>query len=144
MTLSRERFETLAEAYGGDLRRWPAQDREAAMALRATDPDFASTVLVRADGLDALLDGWRPLAVGAGLHARVLAEAPRPRRQGFVGWLWGAGLGAGLAAACAAGVATGAQISEATRGPPAAEMVAAALTGYDTVAADTETTEGAV
>jgi len=145
MSLTRERFEALAQAHGGDLRRWPAAEREAAAALCAADPDFTGAMLAQAAALDAALDDWRPLAVGAGLRARVFAEAPRERRrQGVGGWLLRAGLGASLAAACAAGVATGAQISDAARGPPVVDAMATALTGYDGVGAESETTEGAV
>jgi hypothetical protein len=109
--MSRARFEELAEAYGGDVSRWPAEAREAAAALMAAEPGFTGEALARAGALDAALDGWRPAPVSAALTDRVLAAAPRPRRRWPV-WLSPAALGAGLAAACAAGVVAGVQISE--------------------------------
>src|SRR5690606_1457714 len=54
-TMTRERFENLADAYGGDLRRWPEAEREAGRALAAADPR-AAALLLEADAVDALLD----------------------------------------------------------------------------------------
>jgi hypothetical protein len=109
--MSRARFEELAEAYGGDVSRWPAEAREAAAALMAAEPGFTGEALARAGALDAALDGWRPAPASAALTERILAAAPGPRRHWPV-WLSPAALGAGLAAACAAGVVAGVQISE--------------------------------
>ncbi|MFD1191920.1 hypothetical protein ACFQ27_15115, partial [Phenylobacterium conjunctum] len=55
-----ERFEELAEAYGGETARWPQAEREAAAALMAGRPDFAQAALAWADALDEVLDAWRP------------------------------------------------------------------------------------
>lgn len=135
MTMTRERFQALADAYGGDVSRWPADVRDAALARLTADPEHARGVLARAGDMDALLDGWAPQPVGADLRDRILASAPRPRRTGgFAAWLGRAGLGAGLAAACVAGVVVGARLTESVRGPAAADDVAAALVGYEGVA----------
>lgn len=112
MTMTYERFETLADAYGGDLRRWPEAEREAARALRDADPR-AAVLLAEADGLDALLDAApRPVAshvlreaviasaAGAGLGAGLRS---RRRGPGPLAWL----SGAGWAAAACAGVVFG-------------------------------------
>jgi hypothetical protein len=106
-----DRFETLAEAWGGDVARWPAAERDAAAALMAEQPQWAAQVLTRAADLDAVLDGFAaPLATGR-LAERIAAGAPKPRDARGLGWLIPAGMGAGLAAACAAGVLVGAQLS---------------------------------
>lgn len=53
-----ERFAVLAEAYGGDVARWPASDRDAAALIMATDPAACEAVLAAARILDAHLDAW--------------------------------------------------------------------------------------
>ena len=103
-----ERFEYLADAYGGDLRRWPEVEREAGRALLESDPR-AAVLLREADGLDALLDAApRPVATHA-LREQVIASAAgaglkaRRRGPGPLAWL----SGAGWAAAACAGVVFG-------------------------------------
>lgn len=107
-----ERFEALAEAYGGDVARWPLTDREAAAEWMAIEPRRAGAILGRAGDLDAALAAFAPPHASADLADRIVARAPRPRPR-WVGWLWPAGMGAGLAAACVAGVLAGAQLAEA-------------------------------
>ena len=105
-TMTRERFEYLADAYGGDLRRWPETEREAARALAATDLQ-AATLLREADGLDALLDAAPRVVASHALRERVIAAAAgaglgrRRRGLGVMAWLSGAGW---AAAACAGAV----------------------------------------
>lgn len=112
-----ERFDALAEMYGGDVTRWPVSDREAAAAFMAADPVGAQAALSRAADLDALLNAVAPPHGALGLAERIAAGAPRARR----GWSWllPAGMGAGLAAACAAGVVAGVHLSAAQ--PPASD-----------------------
>lgn len=107
--MTRQRFEDLADAYGGDLRRWPEGEREAGRALAAADPD-AAALLREADRLDALLDAAPRLAASHALREQVIAAAAGAglgrRRRGAIGvltWL----SGAGWAAAACAGVAFG-------------------------------------
>ena len=102
-----ERFEHLADAYGGDLRRWPEAEREAARDLMAADPR-AAVLLREADGLDALLDAAPRVAASHALRERVIAAAVgaglgRRRRAGIgvMAWLSGAGW---AAAACTGAV----------------------------------------
>lgn len=105
-----ERFETLAEAFGGDVGRWPTAERAAASQLIADDPAWTGRVLARADALDAMLaSAASPIASGA-LVERIMAGAPRARPR-WPAWLAPAGLGVGLAAACAAGVMLGVQLA---------------------------------
>ena len=124
-----ERFETLAEAHGGDVARWPAAEREAAAALMIAQPDLALGMLARAATLDVALDAWAPMAVTHDLRERVIAAAPAARRRSpLAAWFWGAGLGAGLAAACAAGLAVGVALYDVSQPD---EAVSAVLAGYD-------------
>lgn len=117
--MNTERFEILAEAFGGDVARWPPDTREAAAALMAADPAWAGAVLARASALDdALLELGAPQA-SAALVDRIVAGAPKPHpARRWIGWLLPAGMGAGLAAACAAGVMIGSQLSAPAAGPP--------------------------
>lgn len=108
MTMTYERFETLADAYGGDLRRWPEAEREAGRALLDSDPR-AAVLLRDADGLDALLDAAPRPAPSHALREAVIASAAgaglkaRRRGPGPLAWL----SGAGWAAAACAGVVFG-------------------------------------
>lgn len=110
-----KRFETLAEAYGGDVARWPEADREAAATVMAAEPAWAETILARAGDLDAALATYASPPVPAGLADRIAAAAPlvpaRPAPPRWMAWLLPVGMGAGLAAACAAGVVMGAVLS---------------------------------
>lgn len=126
--MTRERFEALAEAYGGDISRWPPAEREVAALLMAAEPAFARAVLARAEELDVALDAWRPAPAGHALRDRIIAGAPRARPQGLRAWAWTAGLGAALASACVAGLAVGVAISDQVSAASAsAEAVSAAL-----------------
>lgn len=106
-----ERFQQLAEAYGADLRRWPASDRAAAEALRAAHPVRIERLLFEAAKTDGVLDTSRNPAVSMALRDRVIASATAaglsPKRArwiaGRLAWL----SGAGWAAAACAGVIAG-------------------------------------
>ncbi len=106
MTL--ERFAVLAGAYGGDLRRWPAVEREAARTVLRTLPT-AQTVLAEAARLDRALSGWRvpepPAALSACIAAAVTSRAARVQRMR----LWFSSLCAAATLAC--GVAAGAGLA---------------------------------
>jgi len=115
-----ERFETLAEAYGGDVARWPDAEREAAAERMAADPAWATGILTRAGALDAALEGYAAPRGSVGLADRIAAGAPKVRAR-WVGWLLPAGMGVGLATACAAGVIAGAQLHGASSSPGASD-----------------------
>lgn len=102
---ARGRFAALAEAYGADLRRWPAAERATAEALAAGDP-AASAVLGRERRLDAWLDAYSIRAPSPALVGRVLAAAPQPALLWSRARLWWSGLG--LAGVGLAGALTGA------------------------------------
>lgn len=119
------RFEALAEAYGADLRRWPAAERDAADALMAAQPQAARALLSAAEGLDDLLAASRPPAPSQALRQAILAAAPKPRRArnplGF--WL----SGAGFATAAVAGMLVGASALTAITAEDRADQVLAEI-----------------
>ncbi|MFN6981374.1 MAG: hypothetical protein ACK4NU_05540 [Brevundimonas sp.] len=101
-----DRLHALAEAYGADLRRWPASERAFAESLIAADPSL-KTVLAQAAALDALLDASPAPTPSADLTARLLAAAPKARVRRFHLDRIAFYLGAGWAAAACAGVVAG-------------------------------------
>ena len=141
-TMTRERFEHLADAYGGDLRRWPQSEREAARALAATDLQ-AAALLRDADGLDALLDAAPRVVASHALREQVIAAAAsaglgRRRREGFgvMAWLSGAGWAAAACAGAVFGVVLTGQMTADIRADTV--LYQASLTGAD----DTEVLGG--
>lgn len=72
MTL--DAFEALAEAYGGDIARWPAAAQTAARALAAAD-SRAERALSEAAALDAIIAADSAPQVSAALTSRVLEDA---------------------------------------------------------------------
>jgi hypothetical protein len=100
-----ERFAALAEAYGGDLDRWPADAQAAARLRLASDPG-AHAVLAEAAGLDALLSADVVAPPSAELQRRILTAAAQPRPPTGLLGRWMSVLGA--AGAMAAGAAMGA------------------------------------
>jgi anti-sigma factor RsiW len=109
MTL--ERLNDLADAWGGDLRRWPEADRRVAERLLASDP-AARAVLDAAAAFDGLLSTSPQPRASTPLRDRVIAAAsraglkPRPARRFWLDRLVLAS-GAGWAAAACAGVVAG-------------------------------------
>lgn len=127
-----ERFQLLAEAYGGAIARWPAETQDDAYAFLAAAPDQADAVLAEARACDALMDQAVSHAPSAVLRDRIIALAPaaRPARSRIWRWMTGAGVGVGLAAATAAGVLAGVNFSLA--GAHVGEDEALLTTLYDT------------
>ena len=107
MTL--ERFEDLAETYGGEIARWPEGEREAARALLATNPARLSPVLAEAAQLDRLLDLAPAQRPDAALLGRLIAAAPQPAGAARR-WIAGLGAALGLSAAAFAGVLAGVSV----------------------------------
>ena len=126
--MNRERFEALAQAYGGDVDRWPAQAAAQARVLVQAEPGLTA-VLNEADAIDLLLDASPAPTFSGVLRERVIGAAPRLRSawQSTTRWL----SGAGLAAACAAGVLLGVNMSDRLVGDPSAEALATASTSFD-------------
>ncbi|PHY22923.1 hypothetical protein [Caulobacter sp. BP25] len=104
--MSLERFEDLAEIYGGDIARWPEGEREVARALLAAQAERLAPVLAAAAQLDRLLDLAPAQSPSAALMGRLISAAPQavaPARR----WIAGLSAALGLSAAAVAGVATG-------------------------------------
>ncbi|TIN68681.1 MAG: hypothetical protein E5Y30_22530 [Mesorhizobium sp.] len=96
------RFAALAQAYGGDLRRWPEAERMAGTVFAASGAGKA--ILRQAGTLDALLDSYRVDAPDKALHGSILQAAGRHLVQRRRQWFWWLGLGLagiGLAGAVA-------------------------------------------
>jgi hypothetical protein len=102
------RFKALAEAYGGDVLRWPEADQASARAFQAAHPERAEAVLSEAQALDELLVAAGPVEPAQALEAAILARmaqfsadaAPAPRWAGLAaGLALTFGLGAGWFAA---------------------------------------------
>ena len=137
MTMTADRLNQLAEAYGADWRRWPEHERAAARALLEADPLAADRLLFAARQIDAALDASPTAAVSAALRDRVLASALAagltPQRAGRalgrLAWLFGAG----WAAAACAGVVAGANLTLHLTADEQADAVLyqAALSGVD-------------
>lgn len=142
MTL--ERLRMLADAYGGDLARWPQAEQALARELVRADT-AAAAVLAEACALDDLLNASPRPAVSMALRDAVLAEATTVRgRAGssrrFPMWrspLWrnpfALASGAGWAAAACAGVVAGTTLTMHMTANIQADAVLyqATLTGVD-------------
>jgi hypothetical protein len=116
-----ERFEELAQTYGGEIARWPEGEREAARALLAENAAQLSLVLADAAQLDRLLD---------------LAPAQRPDAA-LLGRLIAAGCGAalGLSAAAFAGIAVGVAVGRPQAAAPVVVAEQPVVTAVDTSSA---------
>ncbi|OLP57030.1 hypothetical protein BJF92_21215 [Rhizobium rhizosphaerae] len=108
--LSEARFRALAQAYGGEIARWPGavQAQARAMAERAE----LSAVLAEARAVDAALDRFALAPPAPALAARILRETGRGHalrlaiRRALIGaGLLGVGLAGGLAGAAAVMIA---------------------------------------
>ncbi len=121
--VSLERFEALANAFGGDVVRWPIGERAGAMATMAARPGETARLLETARTFDAILsaasiEAPSPTLLGAIIRNATIRPAPSPLWR----WLIGLGVAAGLAGAAAAGIAAGlviAPVSVAPRPQPA-------------------------
>lgn len=129
--MSLERFEDLAEIYGGDIARWPEGERETARALLAAQAERLAPVLAAAAQLDRLLDLAPAQSPSAALMGRLISAAPQPAGGGR---RWVAGLSAalGLSAAAFAGVFVGVAVE---RSPQAEAPVTVAVAAEPVVTA---------
>jgi len=128
MAMTAKRFVELAEAFGGDIRRWPVETRGPAFAWLEAHPEQRQ-VLLDAAMLDAVLNASAP-ALGSGvLREKFLASAPRARPAVRRASAWVSG--AGLAAACVAGVMLGAQISPALIPDAGIDVISDTASAFD-------------
>jgi len=111
--MNEDRFRQLADAYGGDVRRWPAAVRGEAMAFAAAHADYAGRLLESARRLDEALDAFA-VEPSAALRKKAIDLAPSGRAAARTWrWIMGLCLGLGLAASAAAGVAAGVTLAPA-------------------------------
>lgn len=128
MIMSEERFEALADIYGGEIARWPEGERECARALLAAHPDRLEPVLDAAAHLDRLLDLAPAQAPSAALLGRLIAAAPAaPSATGR--WIASLSAALGLSIAAFAGVLVGVAVGQR---PSPAYLPAAAVQGSAT------------
>jgi|OM-RGC.v1.025546906 hypothetical protein len=73
------RFKTLAEAYGGDIARWPDADQASARAFQAAHPERAEAVLHDALVLDRALAGAGPVDTPSCLEGAILAQTAQEK-----------------------------------------------------------------
>jgi hypothetical protein len=72
--LALDRFQELADAYGGVVARWPESYRDAAFRFAATPAGVA--ILERASELDTRLDEWKLPSPSADLSSRIATRGP--------------------------------------------------------------------
>lgn len=138
--MNADRMRELAEAWGGDLRRWPAADREAAQTFALLQPEVAERALFEARQLDAVLDAVPSVQVSIALRDRVIASAGAAGLMARAAWpglrrlLWIGG--AGWAAAACAGVVFGMTLTSDLERQVQLDMVLeqASVGGLDDVA----------
>ena len=109
LPMTKDRVLALVDAYGGDPARWPAAEREAAVALLSGDRDLARAA-DEARRLDVTLDTLPMPRPNPSLRV-ALKEIPERRGSLFeliAGWFGVWQPAAGLAAAAVLGIAIGA------------------------------------
>lgn len=107
-TITKARVLALVDAYGGDPARWPAQEREAAVALLSGDRELARAADA-ARRLDLMLDSLPVPQPSPALRVALkeIPERGNPLLEMIAGWfgLWRPA--AGLAAAAVLGIVIG-------------------------------------
>lgn len=132
--MSFERFEDLAETYGGEIARWPEGEREAARALLAAQPERLNPMLAAAAQLDRLLDIAPAQSPDAALLGRLIAAAPQPVNAARR-WIAGVGAALGLSAAAFAGIAVGVAVGRPQSATPVVVAEQPVVTAVDTSSA---------
>lgn len=97
------RFQALADAYGGDVARWPQAERAAAEAFMDAKPARARSILSQAQALDQRLAEMGPAQPDSALFEAVIAAAPDPMHPPAAASAPVAGLAAALALMVGAG-----------------------------------------
>ena len=104
--MTQERFEALADAYGGDMARWPEAERENAKQYAEAHPDLTKPVLRNAAMLDAALTGAAEAPPSDTVFQSIVASGVSARRPKAPSWAAAAaavmlavGMGAGWFAA---------------------------------------------
>jgi hypothetical protein len=97
--LTPRRFADLADAYGGDIARWPEGVRDQARAMARRDD--MSALLTQAKQLDERLDTWPALQPSGAHRRRALASRPVTISRRLRLWISGLGVATALAGALA-------------------------------------------
>lgn len=129
--MNKDRFQTLADAFGGSISRWPVALRDEAYAFTASSPDEAAAALASALDLDEDLDAVERPSPSHALRQAIINAAPRarPARGPIQRWLTGAGVGIGLVTAAAAGIVIGVDLSASSAGEDAVLLAAVYSSG---------------
>lgn len=129
--MNQDRFQTLADAFGGSISRWPENLQDEAYAFTASSPDEAAMALASARDLDEDLDAIERPSVSHALRQTIINAAPRlrPARGPIQRWLAGAGVGIGLATAAVAGIIIGVNLSATSAGEDAVLLAAVYSSG---------------
>ncbi|OQY54690.1 MAG: hypothetical protein DRR08_04495 [Candidatus Parabeggiatoa sp. nov. 2] len=85
--MTRERFSQLLDAYGGDAKRWPIEERAAALLL-VEQSEEARRLQQSALALDSLLDSVQISQPSTKLRQRILAKAHHHTEQVQDAWQW--------------------------------------------------------
>lgn len=110
-TMTPERFSELADAFGGDLSRWPGDEQARAQAFVKAEPELAQALLDEAAALDKLLDLDAFEPPSPALYETIVASGVR---RAYAPPRW-AGLAAAIALMCGAGTGwLGAQMNAQT------------------------------
>jgi hypothetical protein len=105
-----KRFRELTETYGAKPKRWPAAERDDALAFMKTHPVETREALAGAADLDRVLERHAVSPPSAELRERIAASAPgaTPMRRRALPWWQGVGFaGLGLAGALAGALMIG-------------------------------------
>lgn len=105
-----DQFRKLTETYGAETRRWPAQDRQAALAFMKSHPAEARAALAEATRLDGMLDRHIVAAPDRALRERIISSAAVARAVWQHARLWWQGAaiaGLGIAGALAGALTIG-------------------------------------
>lgn len=134
-----ERFAELIEIYGAEPRRWPQDQRQAAIAFTEDHPEEAATIAETARRLDEALDRYVVPGPSARLIRAIMESAPpicaAARRVRL--WRQGASLAAlGLAGALAGALAIAFLMP--MRAPPDEDGGAYAVTAFSNMAQITD------
>ena len=110
-TMNPDRFAELADAFGGELSRWPSEEQARAQAFVKAEPELAQALLEEAAALDALLDLDALAPPSPALYESITASG---LRRAFAPPRW-AGIAAAFALMCGAGTGwLGAQMNDQT------------------------------
>lgn len=119
--LTPDRFAQLADAFGGDIDRWPEGVRDHAKAMAGLGE--LAAVLALARRLDERLDQWRAPAPSPAGRRRIAASRPVYVSRRLRIWLSGLGVATALAGA-AAGAAGATMLSPTPEHGPSDDATA--------------------